>query len=264
MLKENKALLSPKALENKILEEYPSLSKRLREVAHYLLDNQSDIAVKTAAAIAEDAQVPASALIRFAQQFGFSGFSDIQELYKTQLLSTTNTENMAAAPGSCKYTLESITNAHSHNMQQLIEGITEDTLQQAITQISKANTVYVSGEGHALPVASYLSLLLQQKGQFAHVLNQATDLWEQQLKLITPDDVLIAFDYDTTHHLRNIHFCKAPIILISDSKLSVNTKDADVVLTVQEAKIDNTYSLAASMGLAQTLALLLKQKNSKN
>ena len=263
MLTENNELLSPKALENKILEEYPSLSKRLRQVAHYLLDNQSDIGVKTAAAIAEDAQVQPSALIRFAQRFGFSGFSDIQELYKTQLLSNINTQNMTTTPGSCKHTLENITNAYSHNMQQLMQGVTEETLQQAIMLISKANTVYVSGEGHASPIASYLSLQLQQNGNFAHVLNQATDLWEQQLKLITPDDALIAFDYDTTHHLRNIHFCKAPIILISDSKLSANTKDADVVLTVQETKIDNTYSLAASMSLAQTLTLLLNQNNSK-
>src|SRR3954469_6302393 len=59
--------------------------KRLRQVAIFLWQHPSDVALGTIAQVAEQAGVQPSTLVRFAQIFGYSGFSDFQGLFKEHL-----------------------------------------------------------------------------------------------------------------------------------------------------------------------------------
>ena len=56
--------------------------KRLRQVAIFLWQHPSDVAVGTISQVAEQAGVQPSTLVRFAQIFGYAGFSDLQGLFK--------------------------------------------------------------------------------------------------------------------------------------------------------------------------------------
>ena len=62
-----------------------SLPKRLAQVAVYALDNPDEIAFGTAASIAQAAMVQPSTLVRFAQAFGYQGFSELQEVFRSRL-----------------------------------------------------------------------------------------------------------------------------------------------------------------------------------
>ena len=73
-------------LEKRIEQEFSSLSKRLQEVARYVIDNPNTIAFGTVASIAKAAGVHASTLVRFAHAFGFEGFSDMQQLFKDKMM----------------------------------------------------------------------------------------------------------------------------------------------------------------------------------
>ena len=64
-------------LQDDIRRRYETLSKRLKQVARYILDNSNSIAFDTVASIAQQADVPPSTPIRFANAFGFSGFYDM-------------------------------------------------------------------------------------------------------------------------------------------------------------------------------------------
>eukprot|EP01037_Dinobryon_pediforme_P020135 gene20135-20682_t len=57
--------------------------KQLRQVAIFMSQNPSDIALGTVAEIARDAGVQPSALVRFAKSLGYPGFTDLQEIFKT-------------------------------------------------------------------------------------------------------------------------------------------------------------------------------------
>src|SRR6476619_4792574 len=65
------------------------LSPRLRQIADYALQNPNDMALETIAVIAERAGVPPSSLIRFAQAFGFDGFTAMQRVFREQLVERT-------------------------------------------------------------------------------------------------------------------------------------------------------------------------------
>src|SRR4030095_15700280 len=73
-----------------ILARYDSLSKRLKQVARYVLDEPNELALETLAVIAERCGVQPSAIVRFAQAFGFSGASQMQRLFRDGLLSANN------------------------------------------------------------------------------------------------------------------------------------------------------------------------------
>ena len=70
-----------------LVERYDQLSKRLQQVARYVLDEPHELALETLQVIAQRSGVQPSAVVRFAQSFGFSGASQMQRLFRDGLLS---------------------------------------------------------------------------------------------------------------------------------------------------------------------------------
>ena len=56
--------------------------KRLRQVAIFLWQHPGEVALGTISEVAAQAGVQPSTLVRFAQTFGFAGFSEFQDLFK--------------------------------------------------------------------------------------------------------------------------------------------------------------------------------------
>src|SRR3546814_1111379 len=74
-------------LRVEILLRYESLSKRLQQIARYVLDEPSAVALETLAVLADRTGVQPSAIVRFAKSFGFAGATQMQRLFRDGLLS---------------------------------------------------------------------------------------------------------------------------------------------------------------------------------
>src|SRR5579863_1187508 len=61
------------------------LPKKLRQVAIHLWQHPTAVALGTVTSVADEAGVQPSTLVRFAQAFGYSGFSDLQDVFKAYL-----------------------------------------------------------------------------------------------------------------------------------------------------------------------------------
>ena len=59
-----------------------TLPRRLRQCAEFMAANADRIAVSTVAELSASADVPPSALMRFCQILGFSGFSEMQRMFR--------------------------------------------------------------------------------------------------------------------------------------------------------------------------------------
>src|SRR5688572_26887464 len=75
------------ALRARIVARYESLSPRLKQVAAYALEHPNDIGLETLAVIAKRCKVQPSTIVRFAKTFGYDGASDMQKLFRDELLS---------------------------------------------------------------------------------------------------------------------------------------------------------------------------------
>ena len=75
-----------KELKDTIADSYPSLSQQLQKIARYVLEYPDDMALETVAIVAERAGVQPSSMVRFAQALKYDGFSDMQQVFRSVLV----------------------------------------------------------------------------------------------------------------------------------------------------------------------------------
>jgi DNA-binding MurR/RpiR family transcriptional regulator len=158
----------------KLLDRYDSLSKRLKQVARYVLDEPNELALETLAVIAARCDVQPSAIVRFAQSFGFAGASQMQRLFRDGLLSANSalgygervrrfSESVSQTPAG-EGLLSEFVEGNVLALQNLSHTVTEQELRAAVDLIAKGAVVHVAGFRRAFPIAAYLAYSLQPLG----------------------------------------------------------------------------------------------------
>lgn len=255
-----------------ILERYDSLSKRLQQIARYVLDEPNDMALETLAVLADRSGVQPSAIVRFAKTFGYDGATQMQRLFRDGLLSgqmavgygervrrfAQEVDSKAGAGGA--ELLGEFVEGNTLALQNLGQTIGEEDMAAAVALIRAADTVYVAGFRRAFPVSSYLAYSLQQLGKRTMFIDGVAGLARQQVQSIGPRDLLIAVSYhpyaeETVMAVETAVGQASKVLAISDSLVSPIAKPATAVLQVRESEIRSFRSLAASICLAQALVI---------
>jgi DNA-binding MurR/RpiR family transcriptional regulator len=265
------APVTAEALRGEIVRRYETLSKRLKQIAQFILDEPNDIALETLAVISARCGVQPSAIVRFAKSFGFEGASQMQRLFRDGLLSN----NAALGYSERVRQLDHATNAKGaepanllaefvegnvlalHNLLQTVGGA---EMKAAVDAIRDADTVHVVGFRRSFPVASYLAYSLLQAGKRAVFIDGVAGLAMQQAQAMRPDDLLIAVSYqpyaeEAVALVEAVRANGCNVLAISDSLVSPVAKPATQVLQVRESEVHKFRSLSASMCLAQALVI---------
>jgi DNA-binding MurR/RpiR family transcriptional regulator len=262
-----------------IVARYETLSKRLQQVARHALDEPHAMAIETLAVIAERAGVQPSAIVRFAKEFGYPGASQMQRVFRDDLLSNPSlgyTERVrqfnepARARKRARHAevLAEFVESNMLALRSLGQTVSEAQLREAIALIDKAETVFVMAVRRAFPVAAYLAYLLQQVDKRTAFVDNVGALGGLQVKSIHREDLLVAISYhpyaeETVEAAKAAAKAGAPILAISDSPVSPIASVATLALQVRESEVRSFRSLAASMCLAQTLVIDLALEKSR-
>lgn len=253
-----------------LLKDYDGLSKRLKQVARYVLDEPNELALETLAVIAERCGVQPSAIVRFAQAFGFSGASQMQRLFRDGLLSANNAigygERVRRFSESVSRTaageglLTEFVEGNILALQNLSETVSDKEMRGAVDLIANAAVVHVAGFRRAFPISAYLAYSLQQLGKHVQFIDGVGGLARPQANTIDDKDLLIAVSFHPyapeTVELTEIAARNgAQILSISDSRVSPIAKAADIALQVHDSEVRSFRSLAASMCLAQAVVI---------
>ncbi|EPO5654484.1 MurR/RpiR family transcriptional regulator [Klebsiella oxytoca] len=268
-------------LQDEIRRRYDTLSKRLKQVARYILDNSNSVAFDTVASIAQQADVPPSTLIRFANAFGFSGFNEMKQMFKQHLMEETanyterarlfrqTTTDDATPPETPTEILNMFTMVNTQALQQLAMQTSGDDLQRAVALLAEAENIYVIGLRRSFSVASYLTYALRHLDRKAFLIDGLGGMFTEQLSLVGPKDVVVAVSFSP--YAREVVELvelgaqrKARQIAITDSQVSPLAAFSDVCFVVREAQVDGFRSQVASLCLAQTLAVSLALNSSKD
>ena len=73
-------------LRGAIAQRHRALSGRLQQIAEFVLDHPTEVALGTVAEVAERSGVPPSAIVRFAHALGFGGFTQMQQVFRSRLV----------------------------------------------------------------------------------------------------------------------------------------------------------------------------------
>lgn len=261
---------SVEAFREQLLKRYDELSKRLQQIARYVLDEPNEVALETLAVIAQRCGVQPSAIVRFAQSFGFSGATQMQRLFRDGLLSNDAglgygervrrfNEALTGSPAG-EGLLSEFIDGNVLALQNLRQTVTEEEIRAAVRLVDQAEAIHVTGFRRAFPISSYLAYSLQQLGKRVLFMDGVGGLAKPQANTIRPGDLLIAASYhpyapETVEIVGIAAGRGARILSISDSHVSPIAKAADVVLQVRDSETRGFRSLAASMCLAQALVI---------
>lgn len=265
------APVTAEQLRAEIVKRYETLSKRLKQIARYILDEPNDIALETLAVIAARCGVQPSAIVRFAKSFGFEGASQMQRLFRDGLLSNNaalgysdrvrqlgeTANNAGADPAGL---LAEFVEGNTLALQNLMQTVSGAEMKAAVDAIAAAETVHVVGFRRSFPIASYIAYSLLQAGKRAIFIDGVGGLAMQQVQAMGAGDLLIAISYqpyseETVAIVEAVRAQGHDVLAISDSLVSPVAKPAQTVLQVRESEVRKFRSLSASMCLAQALVI---------
>ena len=253
-----------------IAERRARLPKRLAQVAVYALDNPDEIAFGTAASIAQSAIVQPSTLVRFAQAFGYQGFSELQEVFRSRLrervlsyderLQRMRQHGIATSKSSL--VLDGFLEAAQRSIVELRERIDQDALERAVDTLSAADTIYLIGLRRSFPVTCYMSYAMGKLSIRNILIDAVAGMGAEQASFVTPRDAIFAVSFtpyaSETVALTNAARARgAKIVSITDSVFSPIASPADVMLEIVEANFEGFRSMTTTMALAMSLAVAI-------
>jgi DNA-binding MurR/RpiR family transcriptional regulator len=263
------------ALKALIVERATVMPRRLAQIAAFSLENPDDLAFGTVAAIARSAGVQPSALIRFSQTLGYQGFSDLQEVFRARLRDRVLNygERLQQlrdhTPGATKSLaiLDGFTHACEKSITELRARLEPQSLEQAVTMLVRAETIYLIGLRRSFPIASYMSYAFGKLSVRNVLVDAPGGLAQENVSFATPADCLLAISFNP-YATETVSLCRAaaaqsvPVLAITDSPFSPLVPLASHWLEVQEANFEGFRSMAATLALAMTLTVAVADQRS--
>ncbi|MGH8779255.1 MurR/RpiR family transcriptional regulator [Paraburkholderia sp.] len=264
-------------LMQRIAENYESLPRQLKSVATYIEQHRSSVMVDRTSDIAASCGVHPSAVVRFAQRFGFSGFSDLQtvfrQAYTGQGASGTSYQQRIRKlidekkPGrlSGGSVAREFVAACRGGLDELEAGLDDTQIDAAVKMLQQADNIYVIGVRRSFPVASYIVYALQHTPKRVHLVSGFGGMYREQIRSVKKGDVVIAISFapygkETQYCLRVAHHHQAKTLVITDSQLSPLARYATTQLYVKEGSAFAFRSLTSTICLCQALFIALAYK----
>ncbi len=253
-----------------IHDRFDSMSKSHQLISVYLTQNPNEIAVHSVNALADRCGIHASSFVRFAQTLGFSGFKDLQTIFRKRL--ETAAPGFEARVRALEDDLENRDDPSDFGflrdlvvkdiaaLQALLDDVRGDDLTRAADLLAAAGTVFLVGQLRSAPVVEFLRYMLVMIGKRCVLLDPSGGLATHMARTITDEDVLVAVSFrfyanEVVSIVEAVRDTSTPIIALSDSTLSPLAKSADVFFSVPEHRHTFSRSIAAPCCISQALVL---------
>ena len=252
-----------------ITDEYDTLPRQLRRIASYMSQQSDRIMVDRISDIARECEVHPSAIVRFSQRFGFSGFSEMQALfraaythkaspvhnYQQRIRSMIANQSQQASDGDLA---RECIDATRSGIERLGRELDDVAFEKAVDLIVNADNIYVVGVRRSFAVADYLVYNLQHTHKRIHLVSGLGGSYREQMRSVRSGDLVIAISFtpyakETQHCLRYARQQQANTLILTDSHLSPLAKNANSLLLVNEGSALAFRSLSATLCLCQAL-----------
>lgn len=258
------------ALRQMIRDRFQDLSPHLQKIARASLEEPNTFALSTTAKIAESLSIQPSTLIRFSKEFGFSGFSELQTVFKQRLIEgepTTREQVLSAsyaAPQEVEDILGNVVSVSIEALERFQKEANSTDIAEAVRLMRDAKHVYVAGLRRSRPVADYLVYGLLRMEKPSSLLDFAGGMAGPQISTIGSGDVLVAiafppYSQPVVNAVMDAHLSGRTVVTITDGQDSPLSQNANVALFVDADITAPLQPVSAPMCLVQTLLVLVGQ-----
>ena len=264
---------SAEQLLARISAAYPGLSKQLKAIALHVEKNRDHIGLEGIQEVARQCGVQPSAVVRFAKHFGFSGFTELQSVFRDRLsrqiapgrnYQARIRELIDGGPG--KLSSADIARAFlagsMAGMQELQATLDTGAFKKAVDLLVRSDTVWIAGARRAFPVAAYLHYAMQHTDKRVGLVSGLGAMQQGQMRSVRKGDAMLAVSFapyaeETRSVVELARARGAQVIAITDSRMGPIAASAHCVLVLAEHAIMGFRSLGSAMGLAQSLFIAL-------
>ncbi len=255
---------SVEEFQTRLVEISKTLPKRLKQCADYLAQNTDRIPISTVAGLSEAAGVQPSALMRFCKEMGFSGFSQMQRLFRDHQARgwpdySTRLDNMRARGSDTPSALlAEFVVAGRNSLENMAKTIDIADLEQAADLLGKASMIHAIGLNRAFPVAAYFAYAFEKMDVPIFLHDRVGKLDHRHA--IRTDDVLIAVSFapyseETLDLVDHALGQNCAVISITDAINSPLRRRDITSLIVSEIDVGAFRALSATLSLATALSV---------
>lgn len=257
----------------RLVREHAQLSRQLKLIGVYIEQHRDHVGLEKIQDIADHCGVQPSAVVRFAKHFGFSGFSEMQALFRagiaTQIAPSRSYQNrIREAVASSNQPLDSVDIAQEFvggavaGLEELRRQLPNLQIDHAVELLAQAPSLWVAGARRAFPVATYLAYALQHTDKPVQLVDFTGAMHGGQLRGLRKGDVMVAISFapyaaETMAVVQQANEAGVPVIAITDSRVGPLAQIAEVTLVVQESSVFGFRALSSTMALAQCLFIAL-------
>jgi DNA-binding MurR/RpiR family transcriptional regulator len=260
-------------LRARIRARFDDLSPHLQRLARLALEDPNRFALQTIAATAAVAEVQPSALIRFAREFGYDGFSALQQVFKLRLIEGASAyreqvyeaHTAATEPGDAMRVLAECVDDMAASLQRLKTSICSDDLAKGIDLLRGASHIYVAGLRRSRPIAAYLAYGLIRMERPCSLLDIDGGMAAQQVANMRGSDVLAAVAFAeyapaVVDVVRDAYLRGSPVLAITDVPSSPLVRNSYVAFRFDEAPTAAFRPISGPLALVQTLIVSLSAR----
>ena len=253
-------------------EKMPEFSKGQRRIAQYILETYDKAAFMTANRLGKAVGVSESTVVRFAVDLGFDGYPSMQKAMQEMVLNRlTSVQRIEVASDRFggQDVVSMVLHSDMEKLRQTSEILNREDFQNAVNAILGAKRIFILGVRSVAPLAHFLGYYLNYMFNNVHVIADFTagEMFEKIVS-VTSEDVVVAFSFPrySSSTVKGAKYCRsvgAPVISITDSKLSPLGQCSDHVLIAKSGMVSLVDSLVAPLSVINALIVAIAAKREK-
>ena len=189
-----------------ITAEFDGLSKQLKLIAQYIEQHRDHLGLEGIQDVAAACGVQPSAVVRFAKHFGFTGFSEMQKIFREVIAQQIRPARSYRArirdvieSGGKQMTggeiAQEFLGGSIAGLQELQHGLDAAAFKKAVDLLADAETIWIVGSRRSFAIAAYLDYALQHTDKRVHLVNALGSMHEGQVRSVRKGDVMIAISF---------------------------------------------------------------------
>lgn len=257
------------ALNQRIADQFPSLSPQLQQAARHVVDRPDDVALMSMRRLAVEAGVHPSTMVRLAKAFDCNSYADFREPFQQRLragpggyLARARDLQARGAEGDAPDLVREILDKDIANLHQTFD---ENGAEKFITcgrTLAEAHTLYVLGLRSVFPVAFFFHYAYSMFRDNGVLLDGRGGTLADELRSFGPGDVIFAVSFEpyTFETVRAVDYAKdqgGTVVAMTDSLVSPLAKNADQTLIISNESPSVFRSIASAVAAMEALIVLM-------
>ena len=260
-------------LESRIQKNYNSLTLKTRIVAKYCLDHPDKVALETIKQISENLGISISNIVRFSTAMGFSGFSELQTVFRNHFLNNNSgnyrerlkqpspTDSEDFEPDSpLDDIITHFINEDLRSLNDLKNNPDVQKLEKAAEIFANSDTIWIAGTGRTRALVDAVYYALIKFGMCCRRFDFEAANYISEAEIVKPRDSVFLMSFspyrDEPKQIAEIVQAKGnPLIVLTDSKLNFYSSRASILISIHDSQLKGFRTLTASMLACQVLTI---------